>query len=777
MATFEDRISNPFLTKETKYTFNDKKYDFTQNNLINHYDYIYILTKMNNDIDVNNLLLKYIDNYSFQNTLDNMILYKVDKYIIFEDKHFIDMVLINSNIIEKSNKFKYNLDEEILVLPIFDISFLNIQRYIDTLECKQNTLKNIYNTLVINNHFNIQITQKNKLYYIISDLIKNMKESMYWTIQSNCIININSDFEKRRFIIPKKNYSDIISTIELKKKNENYLDIIFQSQNYIKSKKFYFDKVQSEYSDEDIFNIYNILPEDHKKMFYKKILISKKYCHHILKSAELINEILNVFGKKNYDVDNIRINIGFAWTRLYLEETLKEGFLNTNDDIVFDIHMASRLPNFNLDDNYLYLSPYFISLINRNYVLRNLHGVSSDTANNAPTINNYVDFKKNLNIFLLNLSPENTFDFFGDIDFQKYKMAVCGSIMPACLLENNPLENIFNNKEEYFNEYYSDSDVDIMIKTKNPYEFIKLCHDLEKKFYDNHSKFFDTFEINSNINNTIYVYVKKEYISSLFPERCIDDINFSDEIINKLVDIIEEKYYKYIDTFKCDDKDNNIYNNINKFNKKNINILFFDKDHEYYENDIMIKLNIKCHMNSQFWKHQLEIFMIKKNDFMNIVSKFHLPCVRAYYDGNNVYMTPSCISALKTMTNLHYTYFSSNTLPMEIINKYRQRGFGTILNKDEIKMIYLYSLKSEYWKDQYNLKDVCNKQISIFTKHIGINSKFFRPQNRNDVYNYLSVNISNKYFIFNCDIISYKPHYNTYIINKEGDLRNDLFKN
>ena len=68
-----------------------------------------------------------------------------------------------------------------------------------------------------------------------------------------------------------------------------------------------------------------------------------------------------------------------------------------------------------------------------------------------------------------------------------------------------------------------------------------------------------------------------------------------------------------------------------------------------------------------------------------------LPIVRSYYDGNTVYITPSCISACMTFLNMDYKYFAGSKDPIEIINKYRSRGFGTILNENEIKRLLEYS--------------------------------------------------------------------------------------
>ena len=48
-------------------------------------------------------------------------------------------------------------------------------------------------------------------------------------------------------------------------------------------------------------------------------------------------------------------------------------------------------------------------------------------------------------------------------------------------------------------------------------------------------------------------------------------------------------------------------------------------------------------------------------------------------------MLPSFVTAMMTFINIDYKYFSGNASPFNIINKYRYRGFTTILNDKEKK--------------------------------------------------------------------------------------------
>jgi hypothetical protein len=118
----------------------------------------------------------------------------------------------------------------------------------------------------------------------------------------------------------------------------------------------------------------------------------------------------------------------------------------------------------------------------------------------------------------------------------------------------------------------------------------------------------------------------------------------------------------------------------------------------------IINENLKYKIASPLMPHSIEAFKIRFNDYFGTVGSFHLPIVRAYYNGSTVKMTPSCISACMTMINIDYKYFAGSKDPIEIINKYRCRGFGTILNDKEKVRFFEYNNLVEKWKNIYSIK-------------------------------------------------------------------------
>ena len=170
---------------------------------------------------------------------------------------------------------------------------------------------------------------------------------------------------------------------------------------------------------------------------------------------------------------------------------------------------------------------------------------------------------------------------------------------------------------------------------------------------------------------------------------------------------------------------NNIINNYicKHININNNNKAYIDYNYTYTIISLSLKYNIK-------------IFNIK-DTFIKYVSKFKLANARAYYDGNNVYLTPSCISAHMTFMNLNYDKI--NYSDYNLYNTYRMRGYGTWLFNDDIDSILEYSINNYLWKNLYTLH--------TFKGNLNSNNKLFYPRLYNyDIYNNY-INLTNRYLI------------------------------
>ena len=146
------------------------------------------------------------------------------------------------------------------------------------------------------------------------------------------------------------------------------------------------------------------------------------------------------------------------------------------------------------------------------------------------------------------------------------------------------------------------------------------------------------------------------------------------------------------------------------------------------KNIIILKVaeNIKFKIRSNKLLHCIEAFRAKSKDFFAVVGRFHLPCVRGYYNGETVYLEPSCISANMTYINIDYKYFAGVRDPIEILNKYRSRGFGIILNKDEKQHMLYYNQNIPNIANMFNINGKSKDSFKNIFGFKDINSNIYK---------------------------------------------------
>jgi hypothetical protein len=284
-----------------------------------------------------------------------------------------------------------------------------------------------------------------------------------------------------------------------------------------------------------------------------------------------------------------------------------------------------------------------------------------------------------------------------------------------------------------------------IVKNDCSYEYI-LSHlqneDIINMFYPFYQKAKeelneDAINDKSEIEKKLCKEYYKDYFEPIEKENLVILFSKNNEKFKKATQNIKGNIEDKIDYNFLKEKDELIHEDDNDFdletdeNWEDLN----EKKNDIYitENDtqeILFKVNegLKYKIESAFLNHSLEIFQIKYSDFFSTVSRFHLPCVRGYYNGDNVYLLPSCISAHMTFINMDYKYFAGAKDPIEIINKYRMRGFGTILNDQEKLHLVDYSSQIPKWKNLYSV-DVKNPEsVKKMFGHLGYDHRIYKPR-------------------------------------------------
>lgn len=107
-----------------------------------------------------------------------------------------------------------------------------------------------------------------------------------------------------------------------------------------------------------------------------------------------------------------------------------------------------------------------------------------------------------------------------------------------------------------------------------------------------------------------------------------------------------------------------------------------------YKFEVEKKADYKYHIIVN--KAKLEVFSSRERPG-RVISNFHVPCVRAFFDGKQLKFLPSFLIAMKTGLLVDYRYINSKVDTLDIIDKYNERGFTFITNKAETKVLKVAS--------------------------------------------------------------------------------------
>jgi hypothetical protein len=663
------------------------------------------------------------------------------------------LMIINSSILRKY--FDYNFKDEELVLMMYSVNESSLKSYLK----QNNGLSNleeyitcIYIDKYLNRHNLTELEKINRI-----NLLKIINESKFWSLNI-CKLNITQKFINRIFNHnihhSDKDMQKIIEDINSKNFNNDY-DLNFleksntidinTSLNY-KYTLYYITEhpITKKMSIANFNTIIDFLVDNrYKEEFYYlvlNLLSSKELCHYIINN-EYVLKIMNkphIFFTQSFFekyMPIIKYILAYSWITLYTEENIKNINITIKDRFIFNIETASELPYLAYNISEPKTSPYLPILVADFAIIANITPVS-------PVYSHLYDYKVcNIDIFKNRVSiffSNSEHNLFEGLDFKG--IGITGSCIACCLPNFNPLQLMFNDFNEFVNEYYKNADLDI-ISNLPDFEFIDKVENIIDILRTNISnKLGKTdVEIKSIFIKTVYICVNDEYIKDHF--NCSkDEIDFNN------IDIREHFYKIYIEKKAKNNIDSDIDKNREQLEKyKNIyDNVTIDKINIIYKpkNYITCNENIKYKISTPYTK-VIEFFQVKADDFFKVITTFHLPIVRAYYNGSTVYMTSSCISACMTLYNLDIKYFASTNYPSEIINKYRQRGFGIFLNKKEKLKLMEYSFQIPFWKDKYNIINKTDiKQIlfifdikNIFYKNISITDEIDFINNNNK-YNY-----------------------------------------
>jgi hypothetical protein len=413
------------------------------------------------------------------------------------------------------------------------------------------------------------------------------------------------------------------------------------------------------------------------------VLVNPKYCHLMIKDAQVLQIYKPLYCKYN---DLMAYYFSYGWLIFYLEEVyLVNKNINRDDRIVFDLETARCLPHFKKE---FMSNPYMI--FPTNLICVNPHANTMYFDAEYPLVD-LEELRRRLNLFLTGDPQKNPLS---QIDWGR--IVVTGSVMAAILPKKNPNLKMDNPDDvqllEFFNKYYSNSDVDLACRCP---DFLTMIQEARKVMRSVATVLgvepSESF-INIERNLIIYLATSLENDNSAHNLRYYYDIYLKERQNMKQVYLQDGLLAQIFDTpVPIDQVSLFKYKYIRYNEHEDFNVFYYWKGKNVY---LKFFESLKVHIKIPGLKHPFEIFKyhdacnpVEPENFLNMINFFHLPCVRAFYDGQNCYLLPSAISSYFLYINIDNRNVFSKYNYMQIIDKYYRRGYGFLLNDKEFKSI------------------------------------------------------------------------------------------
>ncbi len=757
-------VENPFISSPIKQMpMNEGITTLDNKNIKEYFSCIYILCIKDDYKIPYEFFLQSISYELLLEVYSHLLIIKAPIRMLKNPYHFTNIIILSDAKLQLCNIFKYSLESKNIVLPIFTINYFHITPYINQYYKYQ--LTDLINIIKLNQNFNYNASS-------LKDLIAKLSESTYWT--KGIPINFTNAFINRRFLDKRKiklsaieNYMGLTHNTG---KNPFDNDTIKNKKHYTEhaSKNIPFKIKTSNLTFDKINELFNSLSKDNQELLFMHLIASKKHAYLVLNNNYILT-LLSLFIQEN---KTLKYLLSYAWITFYLEECIQGNKIKITDRFIFSVDIASKLPYFTFDHTDPKDNPYIPLLIHDlEYGPDTFHSVNERFIHTGGVCN-LATFKKRIHMFLTG-DPDN--NILSGLDFKENDICIAGSIIAACgpknihIIHSQPATTTFvgvprvftgatsatgttsatsatsatggtgttsatgcikipKTDDELFKDFlknhYSDSDVDMIIKnvditTKEGYtkfvDTIKIIYDTIKE------KYIDTELILTPLN---YLFVSKKHIE----EHISLDGNISNkinhiyshinepEIINKFKPLYEQlkarRRAEFVHKYSLEEITKWEEQYPDMLNNNTFKICISTNTTDSYS----LVFTCKAHITSSGLSRKLEIFSIKEDDFFSVVSTFHFPCVRGIYDGSNVYLTPSCITAFMTLMNIDYKYVCCAKDPIELILKYKDfRGYGIYLNIDEKKSVIKYIMKNQKYWLQYNIDNTDTYQ-SAYSK-------------------------------------------------------------
>jgi hypothetical protein len=628
-------------------------------------------------------VIKHIKNMNLSATIS-----KRDKRIIF-NVEFDD---------QQQHIFNKLLDKSVIHINELTNAILAASEIFDEYEVSchtQNVINRYIATIARSDHIWAAITSKPDYNLTI---YKN-RTMPYFHLENNDWIRANIDAlqdnytEDMKRIINNNNEPSCTST-HIPTHNNNFLEWgVLPIENYPD-----IDNLANQ-----ITTFYRVGLERQALILFMTLMLSPKDCH-IIKVASLWKIFIPLMEADINIMNIVQYCYYFAMYILRQEETVMFSQIKQEHRVLFTLEEAVALPTF--DNAHIGRNPYIQQL--------------TDDSRLSDSIPFHVAGKRRIN------SPKvfnrrfelATGGIFKNIDLAQLGAAVTGSILIPCV-HRSPLENGFEDVDWNLGRDNIELKYPYMVDTPKTGADYAFLHYLEY-YYPSYCSLSDE-EFASQVLDQKDELIVDDEIS--YEDEDFDDTQQSiilpsdrlprvDHSIKESTDPITVNVIKQSDSKdqrsvpvigynQLSDIDISITTRgIETFKINALSLFYQIKANCVHRGDIFIKeiktiASIKFKIYGPGLSRPIDLFRIPYSP-AKMVKKFHVHCVKMYYD-NNLTMFRSCVSSLLSGVNETYKWFSCNKIPIDVLLKYAQRGITIILNSNERNAISKFLKTDTRW--------------------------------------------------------------------------------
>ena len=659
------------------------------------------------DVDNTNIINTNIPTRSNQQSIQVVIYNTIHTiYMATYEKH---SDLFNNNVLNATDLHTYN--KFIVELPnALDLVIIGAKQYSNyelsyklIVLVEKYTSSHVYDwhNIVSQTDYNLEIFRKRSL--------------PYFTLESKDWVKSNIDAKKST------DYPNIFDT-------ESELHVT-RNNNFLSWQILPIDMYNIDKQINLIKCLYSLNLKRHALLLFTQMLQSPITCH-ICKEQSIW--LLFTDDLKNTTIANIlAYSLSYAMYIFRQEETIMFTKVNDNYRVLFTLEQALGLPVFNL---HIEQSPYILTLTDNTRLSSSM--IFHLTGHRR--LCTETEFKRRFRLA--------TGGAFNNIDLESIGAAITGSILVPCV-HISPLEKLFSNCQwdrsrsfpvsyEYMVDDFEPSDVQFLNYLEYYYpSYCSLtdedyCKTMNIVAESDDELVYDEDRLVEPIE--LHTEPLVEPSAKLHAEPPIEPIKLHTEPIkpsaepitepaenkssnateyNQLADIDISITTKCIETFK--ERVYILYNKIVENCKHRGPI---------YITCIKTIASIKYKIYGPGVPRPMDVFRISYTP-AQMVNKFHLHVVKMYYN-NTLTLFRSCISCLLSGVSESYKWFTCKKIPADVLLKYAQRGFTTVLNQVERETIANYIMTN----DRYSLM-IKYLQINPNDIYCCVNNKhaFFKP--------------------------------------------------